>query len=379
MTIQNGINRLQAGTLSWNITRSSQAIETLCQFGVRRSKRRGFVFLSKVLGKHIPVRPAIVLEQQKALAKLLPVFDSAVFVGLAETAIGLGQGVFEAYLTDNPNAKVVFTHTTRHRFDEKPWYSSLESHSHAPDHLGHLLMAEADKIAREAKCLVLIDDEISTGSTLLALAEVLRKKLPNLEKVYFACLTDWSGEEGFSKFESAGITVASISYGNCFFEPDPGYHPEPYPDAIGTCKKLDGQVLRSHGRDGCIKLLNIKAPDPSELGIPYGARILIIGTGEFMHAPLRIGLQWEKDGHDVFFQSSSRSPLAVGDGISGVRSVSDHYGDGAHYYLYNHELAKADWMVVCHETPCPPMIENPGCTISFLRIQEDGTCSLLHS
>ena len=56
------------------------------------------------------------------------------------------------------------------------------------------------------------------------------------------------------------------------------------------------------------------------------------------------------------------------------RHVSDHYGDGAPYYIYNHESAGADRIVVCHETPNTPVIENPGCPVICVRFGEDGTC-----
>ena len=37
------------------------------------------------------------------------------FIAMAETAVGLGQGVFEAWLRANPGREALFLHTTRYR------------------------------------------------------------------------------------------------------------------------------------------------------------------------------------------------------------------------------------------------------------------------
>jgi orotate phosphoribosyltransferase len=374
MTAQEGSATLQAGTLKWSVSNSYMPVESLCRFGTRRSRRRGFVFLSTVLGKHIPVAPSLTTSSQKALAARLPDADNVIFVGLAETAIGLAQGVFEAYLEQRPDCGALFTHTTRHQLAANAWYTSQEPHSHAPDHLGYGFATPLLEKARNARTLVLVDDEISTGTTLLGLAEVLRQRLPAIEHVVLACLTDWSGPAGHARFAAAGASVVSLCQGSYSFEPNPDYQPDAAPDARGASLCLEGSILKCHGRVGRSDSLPECPLSPADLGIPPNSTILVLGTGEFLHAPLRLALAWEQSGHRVLFQSTSRSPLAVGDGIGTARHVSDHYGDGAPYYLYNHESAGAGRIVVCHETPHPPVIENPGCPVISLRFGEDGSC-----
>lgn len=374
MIATRGVATIQAGTLNWSVFGEANLMESLCKFGARRSKRRGFVFLSTVLGKHYPTLPSHVVKSQMDLAALLPEENGILFLGLAETAIGLGQGVFEAYLKAYPRSKAVFAHTTRHRLGDVPWYSSKEPHSHAPDHFGYTLTKDSQIAASKAKTLVLVDDEISTGTTLLSLAESLKSCLPSVEKVVFACLTDWSGRLGRSRMQSLGYTVVSLCHGSYSFDPNPFFEPTSPPDAQGNSACMDGRVLIGHGRLGCIGPVRIAPPLPNILGIPKGTRILVLGTGEFMHAPLRLAYEWELCGYDVQFQSTSRSPLATGDGIVSARSVCDHYGDGVPYYLYNHVLANAGWIVACHETPDVPVFDSPGCPVTCLRMGDDGSC-----
>ena len=374
MTAPQGSATLQAGTLKWSVSHSHIPVESLCRFGTRRSRRRGFVFLSTVLGKHIPVVPSMVIANQKELAARLPKAENVVFVGLAETAIGLAQGVFEAYLEQHPNSCALFTHTTRHQLAESPWYNSQEPHSHAPDHLGYGFEPNLCEKAQQARTLVLVDDEISTGTTLLGLAEALRQRLPAIEHVVLACLTDWSGPAGHARFAAAGASVVALCQGSYSFEPNPDYQPDAAPDARGASLCLEGSILKNHGRVGRSNSLPECSLTPADLAIPPNSTILVLGTGEFLHAPLRLALAWERAGYRVLFQSTSRSPLALGDGIGSVRHVSDHYGDGAPYYIYNHESAGADRIVVCHETPNTPVIENPGCPVICVRFGEDGTC-----
>lgn len=84
-----------------------------------------------------------------------------------ETAVGLGEGVFEAWLRASPNGKALFLHSSRYRVERVPFFEFEESHSHAPRQFLHLSDA-ASALFPTARSLVLIDDEASTGNTFAA-------------------------------------------------------------------------------------------------------------------------------------------------------------------------------------------------------------------
>src|SRR5258707_14807308 len=90
---------LRCGTLTLDVEEAELPLEELCGFGTRRNRKRGFLFISKVLGKHIPVRPSRMQDIHRRMArKIVDVPGPVVVIALAETATALGQGVFEEML-----------------------------------------------------------------------------------------------------------------------------------------------------------------------------------------------------------------------------------------------------------------------------------------
>ncbi|MBC7966997.1 MAG: phosphoribosyltransferase domain-containing protein, partial [Fuerstia sp.] len=100
MTVQSTHEvRLRSGLLRVMTHATEIPLEELCGFGSRRSQRRGFVFVSKVLGKHWPVRPQVFQDCcDRLTAQLTRFVEPAVIVAMAETATGLGHGIFESWL-----------------------------------------------------------------------------------------------------------------------------------------------------------------------------------------------------------------------------------------------------------------------------------------
>ena len=88
------------------------SLDALIGFAARANARRGFLFLSKVLGKHWPVTPCMMLAIHTDLAARVPADlpGPVVFIAMAETAIGLGQGVFEAWKRAHPEREALFLH-----------------------------------------------------------------------------------------------------------------------------------------------------------------------------------------------------------------------------------------------------------------------------
>src|SRR3546814_20461884 len=77
-----------------------------------------FIF-SKVLGRHLPASPNAMRGAMDDLGQKLPADlpGPIVFLGMAETATALGQGVFEAYLDAQERQNVVGLHSSRQIVD----------------------------------------------------------------------------------------------------------------------------------------------------------------------------------------------------------------------------------------------------------------------
>src|SRR5262249_36064001 len=101
--------RLRCGTLTLHVESAVMPLDELCIFGSRGNRKRGFLFISKVLGKHVPVRPSLMQRIHELLAgQIADVRGPAVVIALAETATGLGQGVFEAHLRQSKRDDAMF-------------------------------------------------------------------------------------------------------------------------------------------------------------------------------------------------------------------------------------------------------------------------------
>jgi hypothetical protein len=352
---------LRCGTLRLRVDEAEFPLEELCGFATRRNRKRGFLIVSKVLGKHIPVRPARMRAMHWRLSeKLLPNPLPMVVVALAETATGLGHGVFHGVWRDNwSDKRVLFQHTTRYPLDRPLVCRFDEPHSHAP---GHLLYEPDDPADRttlaNARSLVLIDDEISTGRTLVNLARSCRQRLQRLEQVVFVCLTNWLSPERRAEIEAeVGLPVAfaSLLRGQLLFDPAPSFDPGPLPDVVGHNGLRDGLVPPGFGRFGLHTPLALDLDSQiGGLGLKGGERVLVLGTGEFAHAPFLLARRLEELGWDVHFQSTTRSPVLVGEDIHSVIEFVDNYGDGIPNYVYNVADRHYDRIIIGYEThPLP--------------------------
>ena len=97
--------QMPTGELTLKVDEARFPLDWLIGFAARANAKRGFLFLSKVLGKHWPVTPRAMEAIHDDLAAQIPpsLPGPVVFIAMAETAVGLGQGVFEAWLRANPN------------------------------------------------------------------------------------------------------------------------------------------------------------------------------------------------------------------------------------------------------------------------------------
>ena len=85
-------------------------------------------------------------------------------------------------------------------------------------------------------------------------------------------------------------------------------------------------------------------------GIAPGARVLVLGTGEFMHPPTLLGAALERRGLDVVVQSTTRSPILTWGAVANALSFPDNYGEGVGNYMYNVAPGQYEHVLICDET-----------------------------
>ena len=352
---------IQAGCLTLTLRREELPLENCLGYATRQNPRRLYLFVSKVLGKHWPVRPSVMREVHARLAaKIADLPGPMLVIGLAETATALGRGVAEEAAIQTGREDILYLQTTRCRLNRPLAFGFDECHSHAPDHAVYLPEPALQPLFQTARSLVLVDDEISTGRTLVELARAYRQCNPGVGQIAFACITCWL--DAGRRRELAALLERPIRFpalieGEFHFAADPAFPPPMLPPiAVDPKRHHDGAtadparlgLLAGRWRPPTRALL---PPTPKQgSGKESRSALTIIGTGEYAYTPFRMALALEEEGHDVHFQSTTRSPILVGDAIASRREFPDHHGDGIPNYLYNLDPSRLPVVIYEHPT-----------------------------
>jgi hypothetical protein len=351
--------QLETGTLQLNLEAGRIPLKRLLGFAARVSSKRKFLLVSKVLGKHYPVTPKMMSWSYRALARAVlnsGAGDSSLWIGMAETATGLGYGVFEAAHREGLQ-NGLFMQTTRYHLADVERLEFEEAHSHATDFFLYYPTDPAHKQRfLTADTLVLIDDEISTGKTFLRLIQAYQKVNPALRKVFIVSLVNFAHPDDRRYLETeSGVAVEWVCFRQGLLSFEDSYNAAI--DAISVnassnnaCKK---HLLAWQGRLGITEPVNLTA-DPvthfrttSEDNRP----ILVLGTGECNTPAYLLGRDLAAQGLNVKVQSTTRSPIHLGNEIGLICQFEDNYEDGISNFIYNMNPADYREIILCHETP----------------------------
>ncbi|MFI6803677.1 phosphoribosyltransferase [Streptomyces luteogriseus] len=156
----------------------------LLGMALRRNPKRAHLLVSNVLGKHVPQSPSVVyghgVELGRRVRELLGAEEAAraVVLGYAETATGLGHSVADGL------GLAPYLHSTRRPVAGVAAAGGFEeSHSHATS---HLLLPQDPALLGGDGPLVLVDDEFSTGNTVLNTVRDLHQRYPRRRYVVVA-------------------------------------------------------------------------------------------------------------------------------------------------------------------------------------------------
>ena len=342
---------LSCGTLSVTPTGGITAIDDLFEIAERRNPKRAFLFVSKVLGRHIPVAPAKMRAIYRQLAEQFPALPQGpvLFIGMAETAVGLGAGVFDEMRHKAHDA--VYLTSTRHPQPADLLCEFKENHSHATDHLIYLPDdAQLRERVLNARTLVLIDDEATTGNTFINLLDALRNEggLKQIEQVIAVTLTDWSGD-ALAKRCPVPVRSISLVQGDWHWQQDPAAELPAMPAApLGNLNAVPLIGKQSWGRLG---MLTPAGDLGRNIQAQPGEHILVLGTSEFVWEPFLLAERLAAQGAEVKYSSVTRSPIAVGFAIESALAFSDNYGLGIANFVYNVAHQRFDRILLCVETP----------------------------
>ncbi|MEV5338983.1 phosphoribosyltransferase [Streptomyces sp. NPDC052676] len=347
----------------------------LLGLALRRNPKRAHLLVSNVLGKHVPQSPSVVYGHGLALGRRVRALlgddaaREAVVLGYAETATGLGHSVADGL------ALAPYLHSTRRPVPGVAQAGGFEeSHSHATS---HLLLPEDPALLAGSGPLVLVDDEFSTGNTVLNTIRDLHARYPRERYVVVALVdmrsaADAGRLEAFAEEIGARIDLVTVASGTvrlpdgvlekgralvAEYDPESGSRPAPTgpqtPD--GHVARVDLRWppgLPDGGRHGFAPehRTRLEAALPAMAArlaetLPADARrVLVLGFEELMYAPLRLAHELERLRPDAEtrFSTTTRSPvLAVDDPGYAIRTrlvfpAHDDPADGpGDRYAYN--------------------------------------------
>ncbi|MFI6872544.1 phosphoribosyltransferase [Streptomyces sp. NPDC050400] len=324
-----------------------QELTGLLGLALRRNPKRAHLLVSNVLGKHVPQRPSVVWRSGYELGvrvrELLgdDAARRAVVLGYAETATGLGHSVADGI------GLAPYLHSTRRPVEGVARAGGFEeSHSHATS---HLLLPEDPKLLAGDGPLVLVDDEFSTGNTVLNTVRALHALHARDHYVIVALVDmrspdDQGRLEAFAREIGARVDLVVAARGSVRLpdgvlekgqalvaEHETAAPPVPAPRSErGEIVRVDGlgwpAGVPDGGRHGFTpahrERLEAALPAMAERLAPYvRGRVLVLGNEELMYAPLRLGTALEAAGADVAYSTTTRSPvLAVDDPGYAIRT-----------------------------------------------------------
>ncbi|MFW0797120.1 phosphoribosyltransferase family protein [Gordonia sp. CPCC 205515] len=340
---------------------TGHSVTDLVVLGLRRNRRRAHLLVSTVLGKHIPVSPRVVRRAADDLGDA--VLDTlgpdaagcAVVVGFAETATGLGHCVAERI------GAQTYLHSTRRRRPGAEVHGTFEEgHSHATT---HLLQPSSPDLLAGSGPLVLVDDEISTGKTAVEAVAALHRIHPRSHYV-IAALVDMRDETHLAATADAaaslGVRIDHVSLAH-------GRVTLPHSLIDDVCALAAPDLNPVAGVRGQSRVEQVAWPDDVPDGGRHGylyseaaqfhhavddvARVarsvvdtdrplVVVGHEEFMYLPLCVAERLERDGLDVRYQTTTRSPAHVRDVDGyplrrGFEFTAPESDPDARRYLYN--------------------------------------------
>lgn len=346
---------LKSGTLSLEVESTDIDINEICGFASRQNPKRGFLFVSKILGKHYPVKPHKMRTIYNLLAEKISASKtkSTLFLGFAETATGLSSGVYESWKKINEQDSY-FIHTTRYSFSDRTvLFNFQEEHSHATGHIVYQPDDSKFSLANQ-ETLVLIDDEMTTGKTMTNFIEqFLQLNDCNIKKIIMVCIKNWMNKESIDyfnkKFPDVEIEFVQILKGIYEFHKNESFVCEAMPNVDGNSLPKNELIVGNHGRFG-VDNFPIYNFEKILKNLDRSKKTIVLGTGEFSYHPFLLAEYFEKEGVDVVYQSTTRSPIMLGNDIGHKISFIDNYEDKISNFIYNVAQDQYQQVIICYET-----------------------------
>lgn len=282
------------------------------------NQKRNYLVVNCLQAKHIPVEPEKSFAMFDALAQLLSDAypeEKLLLVGFAETATAIG-----ARTAIDLNS--YYMQTTRENMEGVEYLYFTESHSHATEQ--KLVKTDLDTVIHEIDRIVFVEDEVTTGNTILKIMNLIRKEYPKQIAFSVASLLNGMDENAQSVYASNGIAIHYLVKTDHRFYSDTadafrgdGTYVSVAKEAeippvkriyAGGCRNARRLVRGADYRAACEGLWEQVS---EKFTFTEKDTVLVLGTEEFMYPAIYIAHQLSLSGCMVKSHSTTRSPITV--------------------------------------------------------------------
>ncbi len=243
--------------------------------------------------------------------------ERLLLIGFAETATAIGSAL--AVHLDAP-----YLQTTRETIPGADYVYFSESHSHATEQ--RLVRSDLEQILKETDRILFVEDEVTTGNTILNIIRILKKEYSDSLRFAVASILNGMNRELEAAYQALEIPLyylvktchdsyTAIAEGwtkeGITNPPDTAPASVPFFEEKTISGAVNARCLTRGGiyQNACQlfwkQLQNL-------LPLTEKQKILVLGTEEFMYPALFTASQLEKAGHTVLCHSTTRSPIMPG-------------------------------------------------------------------
>lgn len=348
------------------------------------NNKRKYLVVNRLQGKHIPVKPHKALAMFRALADTLKgKYDkeTLLVIGFAETATAIGVAVAAELGAD-------YMQTTREAVPAVEYLYFSEEHSHATEQ--KLVKDDIDRVIDTIDRIVFVEDEVTTGKTILNIINILRKQYSEKIKFSVASILNGMDETALATYQEQGIELFWLvkTDHTAYTEIAESYKGD---GSYIICKNDTTVMAQTKNKILQKDVSGKKAVESEEVNSPMiccinqikmnrhmdtrrivnsieyakyceslyqeiinqinlggTQNMLVLGTEEYMYPALFVARKFEQQRKDVRFHATTRSPIAV--------STEEDYPFHTRYELYSlydskrttyvYDLQKYDTVVI---------------------------------
>ncbi|MBR1691407.1 MAG: phosphoribosyltransferase domain-containing protein [Lachnospiraceae bacterium] len=286
------------------------------------NNKRKYLVVNSRQAKHIPVSPQQAMQMFDCLAELLAgayTGERLLLIGFAETATAIG--VRAAVRLGS-----LYMQTTREELEGVEYLYFTESHSHATEQ--KLVKTDLDQVIGELDRVIFIEDEVTTGDTILKIVNLIRSTYEQQVAFSVASLLNGMDDQAVKRYEEQQIRLHYL------VKTDHSGYTERAERAKGDGTYVSGLEGHAMPKVTCRTLTNYINARRLTAGAVYqeacdalwgqlreqissvwaagsGESVLVLGTEEFMYPAIYIGTCLEREGFAVKCHATTRSPIAV--------------------------------------------------------------------